>query len=133
MKGFSNKEREEAAQAIFVAAEVEKTWQRCGHFTDGTQAGLYRKQADACLEVAFATMYQRIKELGGAGPIVGFNNTCEFCKFSQANGNKLRCQRHPPTVIFNPQRELGSRIWSHFPKVSKDDWCGEWQYSGAEE
>jgi len=62
VKGFSNKEREEAAQAIFVATEVEKTWRRCGYFTDGKEASMYRRQADACLEVAFAALAPRLME-----------------------------------------------------------------------
>jgi len=75
VKGFTIKERHEAAEAIFIAAEMQKAKEEARFCClSPKETSRYFAQADACLGVAFAAMApkmmeqrDRIKELEEAG------------------------------------------------------------------
>jgi hypothetical protein len=52
--------------------------------------------------------------------------SCRFFDKPQSSEKKGHCLRFPPQVIFAG----GSRkkaIFSYFPKLEPDNWCGEWE------
>jgi hypothetical protein len=56
--------------------------------------------------------------------------TCESCRFFRQRPDDVlgACHRYPPT-------EQTSEMWvkvSLFPKIHKDDWCGEFKLSPRE-
>ena len=52
-----------------------------------------------------------------------FTRACRTCIFvHHANNDRSTCRRHAPTTGTDGRQ-------AHWPEVSADDWCGEWQYN----
>ena len=52
---------------------------------------------------------------------------CKTCRwYDEDEDDKQRglCRRHIPTVNVYPME--GQIVWTLFPSVQWDDWCGEW-------
>lgn len=68
---------------------------------------------------------------------------CRFfhsCGFDEKKVRHGECHRYPPTVTqavessqFSSEyalSDVSSRPVSHFPEVTEEEWCGEWQKAG---
>lgn len=59
--------------------------------------------------------------------------TCADCKYAEVVAAELGtleytiCRRNPPAVTVFPGNLETLRFESYFPKVSPQDWCGEWK------
>ena len=76
---------------------------------------LYRIEVQA---TSIATSLERL-----ARPVIVVemeeNQTCAGCLYGS---DGVHCRRRAPTII-----SLGDKVWSGWPIVSEDDWCGEWR------
>lgn len=74
---------------------------------------LYRIEVQAS---AVATALERI---AGQAESDEEGQSCSCCLHG-ADG--VHCRRHAPTII-----SLTDKVWSGWPLVADDDWCGEWR------
>lgn len=49
--------------------------------------------------------------------------TCSNCKFTAVDKTGIYCKRYPPVPFWD--EALNSKQ-QQFPKITKDEWCGEW-------
>lgn len=53
------------------------------------------------------------------------NAVCQFCRFYHKKEEEMgECRRKPPTVKLHPKLFSLHEI-TVFPKVKRNDWCGE--------
>jgi len=67
----------------------------------------YRQRLDGSLEVEVTTMQR----------------TCRTCQFFDSK----KCRRESPKIVARYGAESGTGIWSGWPLVSEEDWCGEYE------
>jgi hypothetical protein len=61
----------------------------------------------------------------GANPM---KDKCIFCKFVHLNNKQWICYRYPPTVFVTVDKDNNGEVLTQhtfWPKVERDDWCGE--------
>ena len=66
----------------------------------------------------------------GPKEVRGMNHSCQSCLYYRESTGPVSgvCQRYAPKPVAVDDRRQGARdSWAYWPRVRRNDLCGEWQ------